>query len=217
MRHVPHVLLTGPWHEESIALSDEHRHHLRTVLRLSDDAAVSYTDGAGATGSGTLSGSSVIRGAERRVARDVFPLTVAVVPLREKHRNRFLVEKLAEMGTARLVWVQSDFGQGRPPSKAQMWADQALEQSRGSWRMTVGIGTLGELRGPVVVADPGGERNVDVTPETVLIGPEGGWSESELRPDWPRWSLGTRILRSETAAIVAVAQFLILRSDSRDE
>jgi 16S rRNA (uracil1498-N3)-methyltransferase len=46
-----------------------------------------------------------------------------------------------------------------------------------------------------------------MSPVRVLIGPEGGWTDKELRllqaRDWQPASLGSTILRVETAALVA--------------
>jgi 16S rRNA (uracil1498-N3)-methyltransferase len=46
----------------------------------------------------------------------------------------------------------------------------------------------------------------------VLVGPEGGWSGEEREGfaahGIPRWSLGERVLRVETAAIAAAALVL---------
>ncbi|HSA94385.1 MAG TPA: RsmE family RNA methyltransferase, partial [Terriglobales bacterium] len=43
---------------------------------------------------------------------------------------------------------------------------------------------------------------------TLAVGPEGGWTEAELRQfddaGWTRASLGAGILRAETAAIAAL-------------
>jgi len=51
----------------------------------------------------------------------------------------------------------------------------------------------------------------------VWIGPEGGFSEREVREmqneDFKLFSLGPRILRTETAGIAALAQFFILNTD----
>lgn len=217
MRHEPHLFLPGPWTTESIQLGDGHRHHLGKVLRVGDGQSVSYTDGEGRVGRGTIIGRTVLRGDETDVPPGVPALTVAAVPLHDRQRNRFMVEKLAELGTRRLLWWRSEYGQARPPSKAQMWADQALEQSRGAWRLVVSTAGVEQLPAPVVVAHPQGGPWPDEAPATVLIGPEGGWSEADLSPEWTRVSLGTRLLRSETAAVVAAARVLNAKSDSRDQ
>lgn len=217
MGHVPHLLLPGPWDDESIELGGSHRHHLGKVLRMSDGEPISYTDGCGRVGQGRLGRSVIERGEESDVPRGVPELTVAAVPLHDRQRNRFMVEKLAELGASRLVWWRSAFGQAPPPPKAQMWADQALEQSRGAWRLVVSP-QLGErLPAPVVVAHPSGGSWPDHDPATVVIGPEGGWSDTDLEPAWTQVSLGPRVLRSETAAVVAASRVLSAKSDSRDQ
>ncbi len=47
----------------------------------------------------------------------------------------------------------------------------------------------------------------------LLVGPEGGWTEEEReglrRLGWRPSSLGSRVLRTETAAVVGVAQFVM--------
>lgn len=217
MGHVPHLLVPGTWDRRTVELDEHHRHHLLRVLRMTDGEPVSYTDGDGLVGLGRLQGTAVKRGDESRVPRDVPHLTVAAVPLHDKQRNRFMVEKLAELGTSRLVWWRSAFGQGRPAAKAQQWADQAVEQSRSAWRMVISDGSNERLPTPMVVAHPDGGAWPATTPATVMIGPEGGWSETDLEADWTRVSLGPRILRSETAAVVAAARVLSAKSDSRDQ
>lgn len=217
MGHVPHLYLAGPWTTDVIDLDERHRHHLRKVLRLTDGATLSYTNGVGRTGTGTLVPEGVRRGGESEVARDVPALMVVAVPLHDRQRNRFLIEKIAELGASQFAWFRSEFGQTRPPEKTQMWADQALEQSRGAWRMDVVEATPDQWPTPIIVAHPDGSTWPAEPPGTLLIGPEGGWSESDLRPTWHRASLGSRILRSETAAVVAVARVLAAKTDSRDE
>jgi 16S rRNA (uracil1498-N3)-methyltransferase len=58
-------------------------------------------------------------------------------------------------------------------------------------------------------AEPSTANRQPPTEITILIGPEGGWSEDELRAARDRGvqfqRLGPRRLRAETAAIVAVS------------
>ena len=104
-------------------------------------------------------------------------------------------------------------GQARPPrrAKAEAWAVAALEQSRGAHLMRIGA-TLGleDLPRPLIVAHPGGaatRRPLEAA--TVAVGPEGGFAEDEIPPDTTRIGLGERILRVETAAIVAAALAIV--------
>lgn len=204
-RHIPHVLTAGR-EGPVLSLSEDQRHHLRRVLRLADGEEVSYTDGAGVLGVGYLRGEVVERGEEKTVPRPM-DLTVAVAPPASKDRARFLVEKLAELGVVRLVWVRTRFSEGRPPAaaKAAAWAQSALEQSRGAWLMQVEQGDLASLdEEGLVVADPDGDEP-SVGARTLLVGPEGGLHPAEVPPGANTVALGPTILRVETAAIVGAA------------
>lgn len=209
MAHVPHLHLPGPWDGGLIQLSAEQARHLQKVLRRADHSDVSYTDGEGIVGSGRLEGGAVVRGGEQ-VVRPARELTMYVAAPRNTDRARFTVEKLAELGVHRLVWLTARFGGARVPSdtKARSWAVAGLEQSRGAHLMRIdGPSALPDDLGGVVVADRGGgamPRHVS----TVVIGPEGGWHDDEIPAGVPRVGLGDRTLRTETAAIVAAARVL---------
>ena len=76
--------------------------------------------------------------------------------------------------------------------------------------------SLGELLGQtgtdtVALAEPGGVAPSLAWP-TVLVGPEGGWTDEELELVPARVALGPQILRAETAAITVGALLGALRS-----
>ena len=213
MAHIPHLLLPDPWGDDGIELHAAQRDHLAKVLRRSRGSTVSYTDGAGRRGEGTWEGDVVARGTEITVARPSPALCLAVAPPRSRDRARFLVEKLAELGVDELCWLETRFGQADPPGdeKARAWSVGALEQSRGSWLMEVsGPSSLDELDGVLVVADLTGSDAVPLGASryTVLVGPEGGFDESEIPDHSARVKLSDRVLRTETAAIVSAAVML---------
>ncbi|MCP4303275.1 MAG: hypothetical protein GY788_00020, partial [bacterium] len=145
-RHTPHLYLTGPWSGGQIELGEQDRRHLEKVLRLERGAAVTYTDGAGRVGAGVFDGDVIERGSERPLDRQN-ELTVAVSPPKNNSRLRFVVEKLAELGVAHLVWLVTEYSEGRlpRPEKAAAWSQAALEQSRGAWLMSIS--------GPLTIAD----------------------------------------------------------------
>lgn len=211
MGHVPHLHIPRPWDGGRLPLSDDQQHHLRRVLRVGPGDPVSYTDGAGAVGSGELSEADVERGEEESVPPPL-DLTVAVAPPASRHRARFLVEKLAEIGVRRLVWVRTRRSEGRPPSadKARAWAVAALEQSRGGWLMEVVSGSIADFEPEtMVVADPDGPPEPGGEATVLLVGPEGGLDTDEVPDGVRRISLGPTILRVETAAIAGA---ILLRS-----
>ena len=214
MRHLPHLFLPGPWAEGEIPLQGQHVHHLRKVLRLSEGAPLSYTDGAGTMGDGNLHGDSVHRRTESHLARPSPEVAVAVAPPSKPNRTRFLVEKLAELGVDRLIWLRTRHGQGGPPkpARAEAWAHAALEQSRGAWIL--------QFDGPKTIDDfpPThtlwvAERETNQPPSVVdggilVIGPEAGFAEGEVPQRANRLGLGPRVLRVETAAVVGAAILL---------
>jgi len=213
MRHVPHLYLPGPWEAPELSLSDAHVRHLSSVLRLAAGVAVTYTDGAGSRGDGWFRGDRIERGEELGSSPMSPQVVVASAPPRTSARLRFLVEKLAELGVDRLIWLQTRLGEGRPPriDKATAWAEAALEQSRGTWLMG--------LEGPVPLAQLDSstlwvaERESEPPPSvvnggTLVIGPEAGFAEGEIPAAARRFSLGSRVLRVETAAIAGATVLL---------
>ena len=212
MRHVPHLFLPRPWPDDAITLDDSQVHHVGRVLRRQHGSEVTYTDGEGIVGSGTFRGATVERGPESRGARVRRVRAVVALPT-DRDRQRFVVEKLAELGVARLSWLECRFGQGRLPreDRAQAWARSALEQSRGGWLMEIDADpvSIDQLGPDVVACDSTGStaipEGVDLT---FAVGPEGGWAPGELPESWPRLTLGDTVLRVETAAVAAAVLVL---------
>ncbi len=193
---------------DRIDLDRQARHHLERVLRYPAGGPVSYTDGAGLMGEGTVGAGVVVRGDETRLPRPS-PVSVAVAAPHDTARARFLVEKLGELGVIRLIWLSTAHGQGRPPKreKASAWARAALEQSRGAWLLE--FGELTEVSdvarwGTPVFADPDGAAPVaaaQIADPVLCVGPEGGFGPDEIPPGGLRVCLGATVLRVETAAI----------------
>ena len=210
MGHVPHLLVPGPWAGEHLDLTAEQKHHLENVLRIGDGEPATYTDGAGSFGQGRYARGGLARDRESRVPAPS-DLIMVVAPPDNRHRARFMVEKLSELGVAELRFLDTRHRQGRLPhsGKVLSWAVSGLEQSRGAWLMKTSdrLATFADLSTPFVVCDQGGTR---VTPlaRTVVIGPEGGWGSDEVPGDAMRWDLGDTVLRVETAALVAAARIL---------
>lgn len=208
MKHIPHLVVAAPWEDGDLRLSVIQWRHLTKVLRLRSGQHVTYTDGFGTVGAGVLGHQVIERGEEEQVERPA-NLTVAAAPPSNKDRQRFLVEKLAELAVTRLVWLRTSQGNTRvaSPSKVFAWVLSAVEQSRGAYLMETSgeLLSLSDLEGRVVVCHPGGEDGPGDA-DTVVIGPEGGFADHEL-PDGARlWDLGPTTLRVETAAVVAVAR-----------
>jgi 16S rRNA (uracil1498-N3)-methyltransferase len=210
MVHIPHLFIPGPWVEDRLHVSDEQRRHLEKVLRLGPGEEVGYTDGTGWFGSGQYHAAGVIRGGEGQAPRPS-DLTVVSAAPDSRERARFLVEKLAELGVARLRFLDTRHGHGRPPKvdRLRSWAVSGLEQSRGAWLMETsdGLVTFADIETPYVVCEMGGSSQRP-SARTVVIGPEGGWAQGEIPEAAPRYGLGDTVLRVETAALVAAARMV---------
>jgi 16S rRNA (uracil1498-N3)-methyltransferase len=212
--HVPHVYVPPPWSRAALPLDDDALHHVGRVLRRDDGSDVTYTDGCGVFGEGHLSDGAVVRGAERRVEPPP-DITLAVATLRSVDRMRFVVEKLAELGVARLVWLATAHASGRSPKpeRCRRWAVAALQQSRGAHLLSIeGPVTWSDLDdgGALLVADQGGDAGWGAAApgSVVVIGPEGGFAPGEVPPRGLKVGLGPTVLRTETAAVVAASHAL---------
>jgi len=162
-------------------------------------------------------------------ARSIPTLTL-LLSIFKFDRMEWAIEKCVELGAARIIPAVAQRTEVHLATAAlkrvERWqriARQASEQSRRA--------SLPEISQPVKLGEAitaiAGHRIVlaesedqvflkdalqDITPPeevTLAFGPEGGWTESELRlfqnAGWIAASLGTTILRAETAAIAATA------------
>lgn len=206
MKHVPHLVVAAPWEASRLQLSTVQWRHVTKVLRMKSGQQVSYTDGLGTIGEGMLGHQMIERGDERSVERPS-DVTVAVAPPANKDRQRFLVEKLAELGIARLIWIETNHGKNRvaSPVKVFSWVHAAVEQSRGAYLMdtSADLVPIAALEGDLVFCHPGGTTGAPTGVDTVVVGPEGGFAAEELPEDARLWNLGPTVLRVETAAIMA--------------
>ena len=143
----------------------------------------------------------------------------------KKARTDFIVEKAAEMGAARILPVQTDHTNSERirQDRQQAHAVEAAEQCGGTF--VPEVGDLLALSRLLDGWDPGRRilwadealagpsetlQGLPRGPWAILIGPEGGWSESERKrllamECVTRISLGPRILRADTAAVASLA------------
>ena len=205
-------------------LSDDDHHHLARVVRLGPGDAVTVCDGAGRWRAARLGAGPQVADVGDVVA-DARPdpaLTVAFA-LVKGERPELTVQKLTEIGVDRLVPFVAERGvvrwdeakAGKQARRLAEIARQAAMQCRRTWLPRVdAVATFAEvagLPGAALAHIDGDGPSLDHP--TVLVGPEGGWSPSELAADLPRLRLGHNVLRAETAAITAGALLAALRAD----
>lgn len=203
---------------------------LREVLRLRVGASLEVFDGHGRqreakivnTGKGQV--TLVLGDAVDPVEEPPVPVIV-VCAFPRASRGDWLVEKATEIGVAQLVPLETDrsvmhAGEGRF-ARWQRIAVEAAEQCGRALIPLVG-GTPPE-DALLIVGDPDTDITIReqlsalASPPTAIvlhIGPEGGWTQAELDAfdarGALRCSMGPRLMRVETAALVAAAQLLEL-------
>ncbi len=199
-----------------VELPDDAAHHVFRVLRVRDGDVVTVTDGAGRWVPCRALGDVLATDGEVRSEPAPDRVTIGcAIPKRD--RPEWIVQKLTEMGVARIVLLHAErsvvrWDEGRAAKHAVKLgkvAVEALQQSRGVWLPAVEVATAAAAFLPAaVVAEPGG-RPLTADDRTVAIGPEGGWTDGELALAADRVDLGSTILRVETAALAAAARVLL--------
>jgi 16S rRNA (uracil1498-N3)-methyltransferase len=206
-------------------LADDDRHHLERVLRLRAGDPITVADGRGRWRACRLGPELGLDGATIVDPAPSPPVTVAFA-LTKSDKPELAVQKLTEVGADRIVVVLAEHSvvrwdddkAGRAVARLRKVAREAAMQSRRTW--------LPEVEGPVPfaaaagipgasLADIGGDPPSLACP-AVLVGPEGGWSDAERSTagtmGLPTVGLAMNVLRAETAAVVAGALLVALRS-----
>ncbi|MEX1217789.1 MAG: RsmE family RNA methyltransferase [Acidimicrobiales bacterium] len=213
----PHVVVNSI---ENVELSEVDFHHLSRVRRVRDGDLVSATDGAGSWRWCVVAGSTLVSAGEvHTVKRPAQSLAVGFA-LVKGNKPELVVQKLTEIGidtiipfvAERSVVRWDDAKTDRQTKRLETIAREASMQSRRFWLPQVlPVTRYQDLiqEESVVRADRDGQP---LTSEhrTVLIGPEGGWSAVE-QESTGTVGLGSSVLRSETAAIVAGTLMIALR------
>lgn len=216
--HVP-IVTAG-----TVRLAPEAAHHVRDVLRLGVGDRVELFDASGRVGAATLS-----RADRDAVEADVAtvaepdsdgPALVVASAVPKADRADWLVEKLCELGVARWVPLRTARSVVHPEGKkTERWDRIAIEAAKQSKR--VGVMAIAPLM-PLAafldsIVDPATAAVLSTRPDatplaassatTLLVGPEGGWTDEELATFASRGvgaaTLGRTVLRIETAAVVA--------------
>ena len=135
----------------------------------------------------------------------------------------WLVQKCTEVGVDGLVVLTAErsvvrWDGERAERQLQRLRRVAIEAAMQSRRVRLptitGPVPASELLPGAVAAEPGG-RPLAPSDTIVAIGPEGGWSPSELALASDAVSLGETVLRVETAAVVAATLLTAARTALR--
>ncbi len=176
--------------------------------------------------------------ARKAVDRELaFPLILGVA-LPKGDRQRWLIEKVVELGVTRIVPLRTDRGVAQPVDRTltrlrrtvveaskQCGRNRLMKieesQSVADFSARAPADAIRLLAHPSPTAMPFGSALSDEALRDVwlAIGPEGGFTEDELAASCGGWqivSLGPRTLRIETSAIALVAALSLLDIDRDD-
>ena len=193
-------------------LSKVDEHHLRTVLRARAGEEVVITDGLGSWSLCEVHDHELVRVSE--VQRDPgAPETVLYLAPLKGDRSEWAVAKATELGISRIVPLMSarlavKFKGDVREKVLRRWrriADESCGQCRRTHAVIVDDPvSVGDLGPDVAVADFDGDGDWTGV-RAVAIGPEGGWAPDEVVASRRRLSLGSTVLRAETAGVVAAS------------
>jgi len=222
----PEALAAETWRIEG-----EAHHHLFRVKRLATGDPLRLTDGAGHARFAevvTISKREALARLGGEAPGNESPLAVELFVAPPKpERAAWLVEKATEIGVAAVRFLPAERGArelgAAKIARLRRVAVAAVEQCGRAVVPAIGVaaplpvlieGLLAEgvaVRALLSGADPLGPAP-GAGRVALLLGPEGGWSPAERalfdRMEVPRGSLGERILRVETAALVAAGILL---------
>jgi 16S rRNA (uracil1498-N3)-methyltransferase len=214
--------------EQAILLGSE-AHHLQHVLRASMGDEVILLDGSGYEFVARVTGLArshveLVVLASRLVDRELPREIVVGVALPKADRQRWLIEKLVELGVARIVPLRTRRSVVHPDSRSLVKLRRSVTEASkqcGRTRLlevTELVPLADYLRAASSsasrwIADPAGippcSAPGGAASHFLAVGPEGGWTDDELssarEAGWHVVSLGARILRIETACLVLAA------------
>jgi 16S rRNA (uracil1498-N3)-methyltransferase len=239
----PRLYVSGPIHAHGVCLlPPEQSHHLSHVLRLAAGDAVTVFDGRGSEYEATISrisksGVTLNVGVPRAVDRES-PLNVTLAQgISSGDRMDYTVQKAVELGIAAIQPLGTErsvvrLDRERAVKRVAHWQAIAIAACEQCGRNRVpevlpvqpftawlGASAASALR--LTLAPGAGLRLAELerpcAPIVLIAGPEGGLSPRE-REDAERAGctsvrLGPRVLRTETAAVAALAAMQVLWGD----
>ncbi len=199
-------------------------HHVLEVLRGRSGDQVEVVDGAGRLFVAELRGGAGAVVLEELAVPDVPEAEVSLFQAVPKGgRMDLVVEKATEAGVTSIVPLLTERGVVNPrEGKVNRWRRVAEAAARQSLRLRVpavaepmpfAYAVSEVVETGVLLHNGPGTRPLETvvgSPAGLFVGPEGGWSEGELRiaeeAGLVLGGLGPYRLRSETAGMVAVAR-----------
>lgn len=235
--HIESTLEPG----QALDLPEAARNHLTRVLRLGDGDRVTLFNGDGhdypaqLVGSGKRVSAQVLA-REAAAAPEAGIAITLVQALARGEKMDWIIQKATEIGVARIVPVSSQRSEvrldgERAGKRVEHWRKVAISACEQCGRAripdiaapqplhTAAESVTADLR---CLLDPEAAtrlRELPANPASValVIGPEGGLDDHEVqllsRLGWQGLQLGGRVLRTETAGLVAISALFALNGE----
>jgi 16S rRNA (uracil1498-N3)-methyltransferase len=229
--------------QETVMLDERPSHHLMHVLRLRENDSVHAFNGLGGCYVARIIGitrrgvSIVPQEFLDEECESGLDMTLAHGIARGQ-RMDYTIQKAVELGVNRIVPLLTEHGQvkiraEKEDDRLAHWQGVAISACEQCGRNRVPVidrpvslaqWTASDGNEAKLVLQPGaglspGAMNIQPAAVTLLCGPEGGFSDGDLKQATDRGyrpvSLGPRILRTETAAIAALVLCQSLWGDLR--
>jgi 16S rRNA (uracil1498-N3)-methyltransferase len=224
---------------ETAVLTGQEAQHLSKVMRAKVGDELVLFDGSGAEFPARIekiarSQVDLSVSGRREVDRELPFRLVIGVALPKGDRQRWLVEKLVELGVGELVPLVTARSVAQPSGNALERLQRAVAEASkqcGRNRLMV-VSQANTFADFIVAAAEIGTRLIAHPPADgelvalsikvasgskaiVAVGPEGGFTDDEIaladEHHWSRVSLGSRVLRTETAAVALAAALSVPR------
>jgi 16S rRNA (uracil1498-N3)-methyltransferase len=214
-----------------LKLDAEQARRLGAVMRLreGDEFLVFSGDGREWRATVTSVAKSGMLASVGEIARQAAPLPLIVEAwcgLVRPNRFDWAIEKCVEAGADIVRPLLSEYaarGDGSSQNRQERWTRIAMEAAEQCGRLSLPVveaparfeTLLGQQRGALILGDSAGRSWAETVPLlplegriTVAVGPEGGFGPDELAKARAKGALlvsfGPNILRTETAAVIAV-------------
>lgn len=217
-----HQFLVRSLEADLLQLETSELNHAKNSLRIKPGEQVRLTDGRGGLAIAEFADQlNIIR---RWNIEPVDPFIHVVQALAKGDRDELAIQTSTELGALRFTPWQAQrsivkWDDKKAEKGVQRWqsiATEAMKQSHQGWLPEVknpAKDTEFDFTGQMIVLDPDAEQSltdIEIAKElTLVVGPEGGISESELASLKKRGglqaSLGNSVFRTSTAAPAAIA------------
>ncbi|MCL2290778.1 MAG: 16S rRNA (uracil(1498)-N(3))-methyltransferase [Bacteroidetes bacterium] len=223
--------------QDLFALSSEESKHITKSMRLKEGDIIWMTDGRGTLAKTALT-NAFKDSCEVKTIERIFhdkstlkKLHLAVAPTKNPDRMEWLVEKAVEIGVSQISFIICDRSERKHVdlNRLHRIAIAALKQSQGTWlpeletlsfsqfisgNSTLSAGKFIAYCDDKVQAREVGDIKLQHLDTIFLIGPEGDFTPQEVliakENGFQQISLGEKILRTETAALLVACWFAMI-------